>query len=114
LATLRCGEQDLPLTFTNEFLAHLQVAVHRRFADAGGFFLTGTYPVADGAEATVSHWLSPATPMVFTYDVSDESGERIPPVALDHKEIEALLEAMDRPIGVHLTGEVWLPFRDKP
>lgn len=113
MATLRCGEQDLPLTFTNEFLAHLQVAVHRRFSGAGGFFLTGTYPVADGQDATVSRWLTPSTPLVFTYDLRDESGELIPPVGLDHTEIEALLEAMDRPVGVHLTKEVWLTFRDK-
>jgi len=113
LATLRCGEQDLPLTFTNEFLAHLQVAVHRRFAHAGGFFVTGTHPVSDGHEATVSYWLGPTTPLVFSYDIRNESGERIPPVTLDHEEIEAMLEAMDRPVGVHLTGEVWLTFRDR-
>jgi len=113
LATLRCGEQDLPLTFTNEFLAHLQVAVHRRFARAGGFFVTGTYPHDDGPEVTASHWLSPTTPLVFTYDVRDDSGERVPPVGLDHNEIEAMLEAMDRPVGIHLTSEVWLTFRDK-
>ncbi len=113
MATLRCGEQDLPLTFTNEFLAHLQVAVHRRFAHAGGFFLTGTFPRDDGHEATVSYWLSPTTPLVFTYDARDDSGERIPPVGLDREEIEAILEAMDRPVGVHLTSEVWLTFRDE-
>ena len=112
MATLRCGEQDLPLTFTNEFLAHLHVAVHRRFTHAGGFFLTGSYP-QDGHEVTVSYWLAPTTPLVFTYVVRDESGERIPPVELDHKEIDAILEAMDRPVGVHLTGEVWLTFRDR-
>jgi hypothetical protein len=113
LATLRCGEQNLPLTFTNEFLAHLQVAVHRRFAQAGGFFLTGTYPDGNGNQVTVSHWLNAATPLVFTYDARDESGELIPPVGLDHNEINAMLEAMDRPVGVHLTSEVWLTFRDK-
>jgi hypothetical protein len=113
LATLRCGERDLPLTFTNEFLAHLQVAVHRRFAHAGGFFVTGTYPDGKGNNATVSHWLSSATALVFTYDVADESGELIGPVELNQKEIDAMLEAMDRPVGVHLTSEVWLPFRDR-
>jgi hypothetical protein len=112
LATLRCGEQDLPLTFTNQFLAHLQVAVHRRFAHGGGFFVTGTYP-HDGQEATVSRWLSPSTNLVFAYDVRDESGERLPPVELDHKQIDAMLEAMDRPVGIHLTSDIWLTFRDK-
>lgn len=113
MATLRCGEHDLPLTFTNEFLAHLQVAVHRRFSRAGGFFLTGTYPDADGTEVTVSHWVTAAASLVFTYDVRDDAGDRIPPVTLDQDQVEAMLEAMDRPVGIHLTGEIWLIFRDK-
>jgi predicted nuclease with RNAse H fold len=113
LATLRCGQHVLPLTFTNHFLAHLQVAVHRRFERGGGFFLTGTYPDSDGNEVTVSHWLHPSTALVFTYDVRDDNDDRIAPVGLDHKEIDAILEAMDRPVGVRTTGEVWLTFRDK-
>lgn len=113
MATLRCGDQDLPLTFTNQFLAHLQVAVHRRFAHGGGFFLTATYPDGDGTGATVSYRLSATTPLVFTYDLRDASGELMPPVELDHAEIEAMLEAMDRPVGVHLTTEIWLTFRDR-
>ncbi|MCW2650014.1 MAG: hypothetical protein JWR32_990 [Mycobacterium sp.] len=113
MATLRCGEQDLPLTFTNEFLAHLQVAVHRRFAHAGGFFLTGTYPDADGKQITASFWVNPTTPLVFTYDPRDDSGELMPPVGLEHQEIESMLEAMDRPVGIHMTSEVWLTFRDR-
>jgi hypothetical protein len=114
LAKLRCGEQILPLTFTNHFLAHLQVAMHRRFGrGGGGFFLTGTYPDSDGKEVTVSHWLHPSTPLVFTYDVRGESDDRLPPVELDHKEIDTMLEAMDRPAGVRNTGEVWLTFREK-
>lgn len=113
LATLRCGERELPLQFTNYFLAHLQAAVHRRFKKAGGFFLTGTYRDNDGADVTVSHWVHPLIPLEFQYDVRDDSGDRLPPVELDHKEIDAILDAMDRPIGVHDTGDVWVTFRDK-
>ena len=113
MATLRCGDQDLPLTFTNHFLAHLQVAVHRRFSRGGGFFLTGTYPNHDDKEVTVSRWVGPTTQLVFVYDVRDDSNERIPPVELDDNQIDGLLEAMDRPAGVHETTEVWLTFREK-
>jgi hypothetical protein len=113
LATLRCGDQELPLKFTNHFLAHLQAAVHRRFKKAGGFFLTGTYTNADGIDVTVSHWLARTTPLEFVYDVRGENGDRLSPVELDPKEIDAILDAMDRPVGVHDAGDVWLAFRDR-
>jgi hypothetical protein len=50
---------------------------------------------------------------VFTYDPRDDSGELMPPVGLEHQEIESMLEAMDRPVGIHMTSEVWLTFRDR-
>jgi hypothetical protein len=71
MATLRCGDRQLPLKFTNHFLAHLQVAVHRRFKKAGGFFLTGTLTNTDGQDVTVSHWLNRLTPLEFEYDIRD-------------------------------------------
>jgi hypothetical protein len=113
LATLRCGDRELPLKFTNYFLAHLQVAMHRRFKKAGGFFLTGTYQDADGKDVTISHWVPRTGELVFEYDVRDENGDRLPPVELEPKELERILEAMERPAGVHHTGDVWLMFRDK-
>jgi hypothetical protein len=113
LATLRYGEKELPLTFTNHFLAHLQVAVHRRFKKAGGFFLTGTYTNDDGKDVTVSHWVDPSVPLAFQYDVRGQDGERIPPVELDFKEVDEILDAMARPVGVHDTGDVWVAFREK-
>lgn len=114
MATLHSGQQQLPLDFTNHFLAHLQVAVHQRFATGGGgFFLTGTYADPDGNEVTVSHWLHPSIPLAFSFDVKDDSDQRIPPVKLDHKEIDAILETMNQPNGVRATGEVWLPFMEK-
>lgn len=113
MATLRCGDRELPLQFTNHFLAHLQAAVHRRFTKSGGFFLTGTYRNDDGNDVTVSHWVHPLTALEFQYDVRDDSGERLAPVELDHKEIDSILDAMSRPLGVHDTGEVWVTFREK-
>lgn len=113
MATLRCGDTELPLTFTNEVLAHLQVAVHRRFKKAGGFFLTGTYADGDGKDVTVSYWIDPSTLLAFEYDVRDKDGEHIPPVELDFKEVDAIMGAMARPVGVHDTSEVWVTFREK-
>jgi hypothetical protein len=112
LATLRCGEMELPFTFTNESLAHLQVAVHRRFKKAGGFFLTGTY-TADGKDVTASHWIHPAAALAFEYDVRGDDGERLPPVELDFARVDAILDAMARPVGVHDGSDVWLSFREK-
>jgi hypothetical protein len=113
MATLRCADRELPLKLTNHFLAHLQVAVHRRFKKAGGFFLTGSVTNADGKDVTVSHWLNRFAPLEFEYDIRDDTGDRIAPVELDPKEIEAILDAMDRPGGVHDTADVWVMFRDK-
>ncbi|MBV8930181.1 MAG: hypothetical protein JO152_13755, partial [Mycobacteriaceae bacterium] len=48
MATLRYGQEVLPLQFSNAFLAHLQVAAQKRFVRGGGFYLTGTYQEADG------------------------------------------------------------------
>jgi hypothetical protein len=113
LATLSCGDRELPLTFTNESLAHLQAAVHRRFKKAGGFFLTGTYTNDDGNDVTASYWLHPSTPLVFEYDVRDDTDERVPPVELDFAQVDAILDAMARPVGVHDGSDVWLSFREK-
>jgi hypothetical protein len=113
VATLRFGDRELPLQFSNRFLAHLQAAVHHRFKKEGGFFLTGTYRNPDGEEVTVSYWLHSQCPLEFEYDIRDDNGEHQPPVELDHKELDAILDAMDRPIGVHDAGDVWVTFRDK-
>ena len=111
MATLHSGGQPLPGTFTNHFLAHLQVAAAARFGAGTGFFLTTTYN-DDGAEVTVSHWLHPSNPVSFSYDVSDDSGNRLAPVALDHKEIDVIATAMDSPNGVRGSDGVWWPFAE--
>lgn len=113
MATLRCGEKELPFTFTNKSLAHLQVAVHRRFKKAGGFFLTGTYTDSDGNDITASVWIHPSAALTFEYDVRDDEGQRVPPVELDFDRVDAILDAMARPVGVHDGSDVWLSFREK-
>ncbi|WP_422746667.1 hypothetical protein ACN27E_03755 [Mycobacterium sp. WMMD1722] len=112
MATVHVGGQPLAGTFTNEFLAHLQAATAARFATGKGFFLTTTEPGADGAEATVSHWLHPALPVSFAFDVVDGSGERIAPVALGHEQIDEITAAMDTPNGVRGSDGLWWPFAE--
>jgi hypothetical protein len=112
VATIHYGGDQLPLTFTNHFLAHLQMAVHQRFGQERGFFLTGTVSDADGVERTCSHWFHPGVPLAFTYDVVDDAGSRVPPIKLDHNEIDVILEAMGRPEGVRSTDSLWLPFAE--
>jgi hypothetical protein len=113
VATVQSGGQTIPATFTNHFVAHLQVATAKRFGAGKGFFLTTTQSGDDGAEATVSHWLHPSVPVSFTYDVTDGAGELVAPVALEDKRIDAITEAMDQPTGVRGTASVWWPFAEQ-
>jgi hypothetical protein len=112
VATVHSGGQPVPGAFSNHFLAHLQAATTGRFAAGKGFFLTTTAQGEDGAEVTVSHWLHPSIPVSFSYDVTDNGGSRVAPVALDHKEIDALTAAMDSPNGVRGSDGVWWPFAE--
>lgn len=112
MASLHCAGEELIPTFTNHFLAHLQVAVGKRFANGQGFMLMGTAPDPDGGEVTFVNWLHPSIPLSFSYDVTDDSDERVPPVTLDSNEIAAILKAMDEPTGVRATDGVWLPFTE--
>lgn len=99
------GPQQARLSFDggNFFLAHLQVATQRRFADGHGYFLTGAGRNDDGREVSTSHWIHPGIPLTFDYDTEDITGERPAPIEIDEKNVEALLGVMDRPLGV-LTG----------
>jgi hypothetical protein len=114
MATIQSAGQELPITFTNHFLAHLQVATADRFGEGKGFFLTATIADKTGAETTHSHWLHPTSAVSFHYDVTDESNERISPVELNHDEVEALTKAMASPHGVRGSESVWWPFADQP
>jgi hypothetical protein len=112
VATVHVGGQPLAGTFTNHFVAHLQVATAARFGAGKGFFLTTTEAGSDGAESTVSHWLHPALPVSFSFDVVDGSGERVAPVTLDREEIDEIAAAMDTPNGVRGSDGVWWPFAE--
>ncbi|KUI35696.1 hypothetical protein [Mycobacterium sp. GA-2829] len=112
MATLHVGGQPLPGTFTNHFLAHLQVAAAARFAAGKGFFLTTAQRGEDGVEQTVSHWLHPSVPLGFGYDVTDDGGAHVAPVTLDHTEIEEITAAMDSPNGVRGSDGLWWPFAE--
>lgn len=111
MATVSSGGQVLPTTFTNHFLAHLQVATAHRFDEGRGFFLTVSVD-DDATQRTVSHWLHPSIPVVFSFDVSDDSGDRVAPVTLDHKEIDAISAQMELPTGVRGDDAVWWPFAE--
>lgn len=112
MATVQSGGRSIPGTFTNHFLAHLQAAVAARFAAGKGFFLTTTERDDDGVEHTSCHWLHPAVPLTFTYDVTDGDGAKVAPVALDRNEIDALTAAMDHPNGVRGSDGIWWPFAE--
>jgi hypothetical protein len=114
LGTLYYGQQQLPVTLTNHFLAHLQAAAYKRFSLGAGFFLTTTAQDPDGKEVSAAHWLSPAIPLVFSYDVRDDADDHIGPVTLDYEKIDSILDAMDRPGGVRDTSAVWVAFMERP
>lgn len=111
MATIHVGGQQVPGEFSNHFLAHLQVATATRFGAGKGYFLTTTEAGA-GGEATVSHWLYPAVPVSFSYDVTDSAGEHVAPVELDRSEIDDLIATMDTPNGVRGSDGLWWPFTE--
>jgi hypothetical protein len=112
VASIHVGGQQLPGTFSNHFLAHLQVATATRFADGKGYFLTTAHTGDDG-EVSVSHWLYPAVPVSFSFDVTDSSGEHVAPVELDHGQVDDLVKAMDTPQGVRGSDGLWWPFTEQ-
>jgi hypothetical protein len=105
MSALLYGSNQVRLTFDggNFFLAHLQAATQRRFADGGGYFLTGAGWNDDRRQVSSSHWIHPSIPLRFDYDTQDITGERPAPIEISEETVEVLLGAMDRPIGV-ITG----------
>lgn len=112
MATLSSGGQPIPGTFTNHFLAHLQVAAANRFNEGKGFFLTVTDLDPEGREVTFCHWLHPSSPLAFHYDIRDDEGNRLAPVRLDHKKIDTIADEMELPHGVRGNDLVWWPFHE--
>ncbi len=113
MATLHSGGHPLPIGFTNQFLAHLQVATAARFAQGKGFFLTATGEDSGGTEVTWSVWLHPSIPLSFHYDVRDDASDRVAPVKLSPDEVEVITRAMDQPNGVRGNDGVWWPFAEQ-
>ncbi len=102
MSTLVHGPITARLNFgaNHYFLAHLQVAAARRFAEGRGFFLTLSGQDDDGHDTSRSYWLHPSSALMFDYDVENDEGERPAPIEIDAEVVEALLTLMDRPLGV--------------
>lgn len=121
MAQLKYGDTTTPITLTfsndNKTLAILQVATARRFATGKGYFITASGNDDSGNRMSTAHWISPATPLRFIYDVEDEYGNPAETVMVDENDVIDYLEAMDRPIGVTFghAGAIgrYLPFADE-
>jgi hypothetical protein len=96
------GPNQSRLTFKggNDFLACLQTATNRRFADGRGYFLTMAGRGDDGHDVCISYWIHPSIPMMFVYDTEDETGEPPKTVNVTEDDVTALVDAMDRSLGV--------------
>jgi hypothetical protein len=102
MSVLVYGPSQVQLKFAgdNIFLAHLQAATNRRFAEGRGYFLTMSGTGDDGRELRVSYWMHPSIPFLFSYDAEDVTGESTQPVEVNDDNVDALVEVMDRPLGV--------------
>jgi hypothetical protein len=102
MSKLIYGDQKSVLNFGpgNHFLAQLQAATNRRFADGRGYFLTLTGHNDSGEVICGSHWIHPSIPLVFIYDTEDVTGEPPKTVKISDDQVNVLLEVMDRPLGV--------------
>jgi len=113
------GSSQVRLNFgpNHYLLAHLQAATATRFAEGRGFFLTLSGH-DDGQETSMSYWLHPSIPLLFAYDTENDEGERPEQIVIEAQHVEALLSAMDRPIGVlwgfDVDADRWVPFYDDP
>lgn len=101
MSTLLYGPSPVALNFTgNHFLAHLQAATLRRFEQGRGYFITLAGTNDQGQNITVSHWIHPSVRLSFSYETEDEYGNAPKTIELEDDQVDALLEAMDRPFGV--------------
>ena len=95
------GPGQVRLTFAgNQFLVHLQAATFRRFAEGGGYFLTMSGSNDEGAKVSSSYWMHPSIPLAFSYETEDDTGEPPETIVIHDKSVDALVEVMDRPLGV--------------
>lgn len=75
MSTLIYGPNQVRLTFAGHFLANLQAATNRRFADGRGYFFTMAGTGDDGQDICASYWIHPSIPLAFDYDTEDETLE---------------------------------------
>lgn len=120
MSALIYGPSQVRLNFgpSNYLLAHLHVAIARRFAEGRGFFLTLSGHRDDGQETSMSYWLHPSIPLLFDYDTENDEGERPEQIEIDADAVESFLSVMDRPIGVLWGFDIdegrYVPFYDGP
>ncbi|KIU18334.1 hypothetical protein [Mycolicibacterium llatzerense] len=117
MAQLKYGDSTLNFGDDNKTVAILQVATARRFATGKGYFITAAAADDDGNETNTGHWISPATPLRFVYDVEDAYGNPAETVMIEEDDVVPYLEAMDWPIGVRFGYSAargrYLPFADE-
>jgi len=120
MSVLLYGPNQVRINFAdgNHFVAHLQAATHRRFADERGYFLTMAGDSDDHQKVCVSYWMHPSIPLLFLYDTEDVTGEPPETINIDDENVRALVDAMDRPLGILWGFSVeegrYLPFADAP
>jgi hypothetical protein len=113
------GPQQAILHFDcNESVADIQSVAHRRFSEGKGFFMTMAGNAADTGDAPITaHWFHPSIPLVFEYDVLDDTGAYRLPLELDQDKIDRCVGFCDEPLGM-ISGftEVgpYLPFAPPP
>lgn len=115
MASIVYGDNQTTLNFDgNFFLAALQSAAHRRFDSGKGFFLTLAGTDSEGEPVRIAHWISPSSPLMFVYDELDVHGEQVDTEVVKDEDVDALLEAMDRAIGViwgfSKESDTYIPF----
>jgi len=101
MAALVIGDSQVRLIFPNEnrLLSGIQVASPslrwwQRLSTS--LCLAMTRRAGDSA----GYWIDPSVPLIFDYDLEDETGEPIPPVDVREQDGKVLLEAMDRSSGI--------------
>ena len=67
---------------------------------AKAFYITMPGHDEAGRRFRRGYWIDPSVPLIFDYDLEDETGEPIPPVDVREQDVKVLLEAMDRSSGI--------------
>jgi hypothetical protein len=117
MAVLLYGPTQVRIAFDgNHFMAHLHAATSRRFADCRGYFLTIAGTNDSRKEVCISYWIHPSIPLLFCYDTHDDTGEPSQTVEVNDENVDALVQIMDRPIGIlwGFSADLgrYLPFTD--